>query len=483
MKKTIISLSIVAVASAFTLGSCKKKNTTSNEQTDVSVAPVVVGQTVSDASPLSGSVKGTMLSGKTYNIGDDIVVNYGDTLILQDGITVCVATGKTIVVKGVLISLGTQSKPNAFTACSVAKVNTIAQAQSPTTDPAWGVAGAGVWGGIQCDTSCKLLVLKWTHVDFTGAAPAVTQPYVGGAAGSKSKGITFQNINGDFIMEDSWMYGCIDDAIRLSGGRYSIMRNTFEKCGYVGGDCLNAKSGSIGDMAYNLFVGTATNGTKASNKGGIGSETNIYMYNNTYVNGGYRQVQTARSGDVDFEEGAMGKAYNNLIVNCKYGFRVMGPTPNAAAIPAADVANLAYGNNYAYGDSASVCNQFYPVGYITNPSAYVVPTPASTNYVLNAGANGSAAYNASALAGANNPLFVGFTLPEAGISHLSDINYVGNFNFRLQAASPALAKGKTDFTPLNATATTVTNPKFKAIVTAPGTDIGCYQANGSGNQH
>jgi len=482
MKKTIISLALIATLPAALLESCKKKSS-SSEETTVSAPPVQTGQTVSNSTPLSGTIKGTMLANKTYSIGGDVVINKGDTLWLQEGVNVCVTPGKTIVVKGVLISLGTSDKPNFFTSCGVNKVSTIAQAQSPQSDPAWGVAGAGVWCGIQCDTSCKLLVLKWTHIEFVGAAFAVDQPFVGGSAGSKSKGISFQNPNGDFIMEDSWMYGTIDDAIRLSSGRCSIMRNTFEKCGYVGGDCVNAKSGSVGDMAYNLFVGTATNGTKASNKGGIGPETNIYMYNNTYINGGYRQVQTARSGDINYEEGAMGKAYNNLIVNCKFGFRVMGPTPNAAAIPAADVANLSYSNNYAYGDSATVCNQFYPVGYATLPSAYIIPSPAATNYVYNGGPNGAAAYDASALVGANNPMFVNFPLPETGISHLSDINFVGSFNFKLKPGSPAIGKGKTDFTPLNATAATVTNSKFKAIVTAPGADIGCYQSNNTGNQH
>jgi hypothetical protein len=486
MKKSIISLGILAVISIAFLESCKKKKDTpvDDEQTVVSIPPYQIGQPISAGTALSGSIKGTMTTGNTYTVGGDVVINIGDTVLLQEGVNVCVNAGKTIVVKGVLISLGSKGKPNSFSACGVNKINTIAQAQNPTTDPAWGTAGAGVWCGIQCDTSCKLLVLKWTHVEFVGAAFAVTQPFVGGGAGSKSKGITFQNPNGDFIMEDSWMYGTIDDAIRLSSGRCSIMRNTFEKCGYVGGDCVNAKSGSVGDMAYNLFVGTATNGTKASNKGGIGPQTNINMYNNTYICGGYRQVQTARSADINYEEGAKGSAYNNLIVNCKYGFRVMGPTPNAAAIPAADTTNLFYGNNYIYGDSASVCNQFYPVGYCTKPSAYIIPNNgAGTNYIFNGGANGAAVYNASALATSNNPLFVGFSLPITGISRLSDINFVGSFDFRLQSASPAIGKGKTNFSPLNSTASTVTNPNFKADISNPGIDIGCYQSSGGGNQH
>jgi len=481
MKKSIILLGAAAIVAGLSFGSCKKKVV--EEETVVSVPPFQIGQAISAGTPLSGNIKGSMLANKTYSISGDVVINIGDTVLLQEGVKVCVTSGKTIVVKGVLISLGSKEKPNSFTACDVTKVNTVAQSQNPTTDPAWGVAGSGVWGGIQCDTSCKLLVLKWTHVDFVGAAPAVTQPYVGGTAGSKAKGITFQNPNGDFIMEDSWMYGSIDDAVRLTSGRYSIMRNTFEKCGYVGGDCLNAKSGSVGDMAYNLFVGTATNGTKASNKGGIGSPTNIYMYNNTYINGGFRQVQTARSGNINFEEGAKGAAFNNLIVNCKFGLRVMGPTPNPAGIPMADTTNLSYSNNWAYGDSASVCNQFFPVGYTTKPTAYIAPTAAAANYIYNGGANGAAVYNAASLAGANNPLFVGFPLPELGITRLQDINYVGTFDFRLKSSSPCLGKGKTNFSPINSTAATVKNSNFKATQTPPGADIGCFQSNGSGNQH
>jgi len=485
MKKSIISLGIIAALSAMLFESCKKKtNTIDDEQTVVSTPPFQIGTPISAGTALTGSIKGTMITGNTYTVGGDVVINKGDTVLLQEGVTVCVTTDKTIVVKGVLISLGSSAKPNSFTSCSASKINTIAQAQNPTTDPAWGTAGSGVWGGIECDTSCTLLVLKWTHIDFTGAAPSVTQPYVGGTAGTKQKGILFQRPNGDFIMEDSWMYGSIDDAIRVSSGRLSIMRNTFEKCGYVGGDCINAKSGCIGDMAFNLFVGTATNGTKASNKGGVGPQTNINMYNNTYVNGGFRQVQTARSANINFEEGAKGSAYNNLIVNCKYGFRVMGPTPNPAGIPAADTTNLFYSNNYVYGDSVSICNQFYPVGYCTKPSAYIVPNNgAGTNYVFNGGANGALAYNAASLAGSNNPLFVGFTLPEVGISRLSDINYVGSFNFRLQSSSPAIGKGKTSFAPLNSTAGTVTNPNYKATISYPGIDIGCYQSGSGGNQH
>jgi hypothetical protein len=472
MKKLLMIAGITVMAIA-PFSSCKKKS--SDEKTNISVPPLQIGVPISPGNVNGGSVKGTMTTGNTYTILNDITVNAGDTLLLQSGVTVCVKNSVTIIVKGVLISLGTQAQPNYFTSCGASKINTIAQGDNPSTDPAFNgpTAGSGWWTGINCDTSCKLLCLKWTHVDFAGATFPVTENFVGGTQGSISYAILFQNPVGNLIIEDSWIYGNDDDAVRIQCGHISIMRNTFEKNGLIGGDVLNAKSGTVGDMAYNLFMGTCTNGTKASNKGGQPIQCNVNMYNNTYVDGGYRQAgQAGRSGGIDYEQGAKGMAYNNLLVNCRVGFRIVNN-------PIADTANCFYGNNYSYGDSVSVVDQTFPVEYITKPNAYYYPTAAQCGYVYNT--NGAAAYDASALAGQGNPMFVNFPLPEPGIIHLYDIAYVGNYNFRLQPGSPCLNHGYTSFTPLHAT--NVTNPNFAATVTPPGKDIGCYQNDGSGNQH
>jgi hypothetical protein len=470
MKRNSIVHCLLVLTAVSTFFSCKKS---SQDNTVISTPVYHVGQPVAPGN-ISGSVRGTMTSGNTYNVVGDLTINKGDTLLLQSGVTVCVSPGKTIIVKGTLLSLGTSTAPNSFTCCSVpAKINTVAQAENPATDPAYN-AGAGWWTGINCDTSCVLLVLKWTHVDYTGAAFPVTEAFVGGTQGGTSFGILFQNDHGDFIMEDSWMYGGIDDAVRIQKGRISLMRNTFEKMGYIGGDVLNAKSGTVGDMAYNFFIGCATGGTKAANKGGDPIECNVNMYNNTYVNCGYRQAQTGRGANCNYEQGAEGLAYNNLIVNCKFGFRIVNN-------PVADTANCHYSNNYIYADSAALCNQFYPIGYITKPGAYIVPTPVSTGYVYNP--NGATAYNASALAGQNNPMFVNFPLPEPGIVHMFDINWATGYNFKLQTGSPALNRGFVGFNPINPTAAHVTNSNLVATVTPPGMDMGCYQANGNGNHH
>jgi len=486
MKKTF---KIVTVIAGFVclFYACKKN--TSSETTTQSVPPLQIGQaitgtTLGTAGGSPASVKGTMLANTTYNVVGDIQVPKGDTLYLQSGVTVCVAVNANIAVYGVIISMGTQANPNVFTCCQsgATKINTIAQAESPTTDPAWNGVSAGTaegwWTGISCDTSCTLCCLKWTNVEFYGAKFATTYAFVGGTAGSISYGVLFQNTNGDLIVEDSWFYGGYDDCIRIQTGRLSIMRCTFEKNGGTSGDVLNAKSGSVGDMAYNLFMGTCTNGTKASNKGGNAIECNINMYNNTYVDGGYRQSGWAgRSGSIDYEQGAEGKAYNNLMVNCRTGARV-------CLSPVADTINCFMGNNYAYGDSASVLDEVFPVGHVTKPGAYVFPTAAECNYVFN-NSVGAAAYNASAEVGQGNPKFKNFPLPEAGIVHLYDINWGGAPNawdFHLTAGSPCIGAGNiTAISPL--AATRVTKAPFAAIITAPGADIGCYQSNGTGNQH
>lgn len=486
MKSKIFSLGALALIVTSIFTAC------TTDQTVVSTPPVVIGVAVSDASPLSGSVKGTMLSGKTYTIGGDITVNVGDTLLLQPGVTVKVGRGKTILVKGVFISLGTKALPN-YIGPDKTFTKTDAIGYSAAKDSAY----IGYWTGINCETSCTLLDLKWTHIEYTGAAFGATFFPTGNAAGDGSFGIKFQNANGDFIMEDSWMYGCIDDAARIAGGRIHIMRNTFEKCGFTGGDGLNAKSGTVGDMAYNLFVGGATNSSKASNKGVAGPQTNVNMYNNTYICGGYRQKDpTGRGGSINYEEGARGKAFNNLMVNCRTGVRIQSN-------PAADVANMSYGYNYTYGDSLRVMNNVYPVGASKTSGTTSVTVPQLTDipaytallsnpnyqqaylYLLSGGncINLVAPYDGSAYVKVGNPLFTGFTLPLVG--KLGDVSAVGSFNFRLQSSSPAIGKGTADaskIAPLNAVQ--VTNANFKPTeVTLPGVDMGCYQSNGTGNQH
>jgi hypothetical protein len=454
---------LTTIPSSFVIGlllfcSCKK-----NDTVQVSTPPLQVGQPVSNTSCLSGSIKGTMLAGQTYNICGDVTVNAGDTLLLQSGVTVKIGGKYNIIVRGTFISLGTASAPNWITTGTPKTDNPYTSlASSLAGDPAF----QGQWYGINCDTTCALFILKWTHVEFAGAT-FVTAPVSGLTANTASYEIFFQNPNGVFDMEDSWIYGSTDDAVRITDGKISVMRNTFEKCGSNTGEALNVKSGTVGDIAYNLFVGSATNGTKISNAGATAIQCNVHCYNNTYIDCGFRNSEYAgHGGSIDLEKQAKALIYSNLIVNSRVGLRIVNT---------ADTTDSQYGNTYNYGDSLSVVNQFYSVGDATHPQTTDIPSPSS---FLPTGYTEGAAYNGTSVISVGNPAFKNFTLPNL---QYQEYNYASGFDFHLSSSSPAIGKGYASFGPL---AVVPVSANFGATaITAPGSDMGCYQSNGTGNQH
>src|SRR5882757_3306496 len=178
--------------------SCKKL---SDGTMNIYQAPVLIAQPISDATPLCGAIKGTMLSGKTYTIGCDVIVNKGDTLFLQPGVRINVTNNAAIIIKGTFVSHGTQANPNWITVAGVVKND--APGADPATDPAF----AGNWKGLYADTSCMLMVLKWTHLEFAGGALGTSSASVAGQSNTTAFSILFQNYLGSFVVEDSWIYG------------------------------------------------------------------------------------------------------------------------------------------------------------------------------------------------------------------------------------------------------------------------------------
>jgi len=81
----------------------------SEEEVVVSAPLFKVGQAVSTKTPLSGSIKGTLLSDSTYKVGGDVFINEGDTLVIQPGAKIHFpgTAPYCFVVKGSLLSLGT----------------------------------------------------------------------------------------------------------------------------------------------------------------------------------------------------------------------------------------------------------------------------------------------------------------------------------------------------------------------------------------
>lgn len=469
--KNIFLKFVLVLTTAVVFTGCKKEKDDKNLW--VALQPPVVA--IDDKVCLSGSLNGTMLEGKTYTICGDIFVKDGDTLTIQPGVTIkfgLSAAGKPvgIGVKGVLLSLGTKDKPILFTFPGVTKTDNYGA--DPNTDPAL----KGRWTGIIGATTCKLMVIKWTRIEFGGAT---LSPEVAAYTGAASPyPLYFANPFGTFVLEDSWVYGSVDDPFRINGGKIAVMRNTFEKCGYTGGEAMNAKAGTIGDFAYNLCIGMATNGPKISNINVLpgAQATNVRMYNNTLVNCGFRRAAAGRGGSINFEQGAGGYAFNNLMVNCKFGIRIVQN-------PIADTANILYGYNFSYADSVTVASQFIPSlsisTAITKPVETDIPKPST---FLPATWTLGATYTAPAnIVGANNPQFVNGPVPLPAGLKLADISTVGNYDFRLKANSPCINAGFTGFYPR---ADVPIDAKYGATeITPPGRDIGAFQRSGGGNNH
>ncbi|OKS87127.1 hypothetical protein [Mucilaginibacter polytrichastri] len=464
MKKIFTQLAVLA-GLGIMLSACHKAEMVNISQPLVSTANGITSDT------LKGTVKGTMLAGKTYYFKSDITVNDGDTLMMQSGVHLVAigdgltpATSPEIFMHGTFISLGTQAAPNYITVQNAADLHTQATAQNYTN------ALKGWWGGITCTPATATVthpsptggdaIIKWTHIEFGGGPAGTSDDQSFYTTGSPRYNMYFANITKNLIIEDSWFFGSKDDNIRVSGGKISVMRNTFELCGGVGGEFFNMKSGTVGDLAYNMCIGAATNSLKASDAGTTGTQCNVNMYNNTMVNGGYRQTKTGRGGSIDYEKSAKGSIYNNLIVNCRFGTRITSD---------ADVANIKYNNQYLYGYSPAIVTQFYSTDGVGVKQA---------NDIL------------STTPQANNPMFYGYDVnqynftanpgPISATLQPYAVIAIGTGNFKLQASSPGLGKGKTDFSPLASVKTTGT---YGTTITLPGKDIGAYQNDGTGNQH
>jgi hypothetical protein len=458
---------ILTAAAAILSASCHKAEVAKISQ------PVVQAGNIIKSDTLTGSVKGTLLSGKTYYFSSNITVNGGDTLLMQPGsklLAICdgltYQTAPEIFVHGSFISLGTQAQPNYITVTNADQLHSEAGQQNYTD------VFKGWWGGIFCEPGTATaqdpnpaggdVIIKWTHIEFAGGPSgpdddaAVYTPQ-----GSPRWTIYFSNITKNFVLEDSWIYGSKDDGMRIAGGHLDIMRNTYELCGVAAGEALNMKSGTVGDVAYNLVIGAATNAFKISDAGSTGTQCNINCYNNTLVNCGFRQNSTSgHGGSIDFEKSAKGNAYNNLIINCAVGLRVLS---------SADTKNIVYNNQLFYGYNTAIVGVFYAKdGIGTYQSNDIYSTTPQQNDPMFYGYDVNA-YN-----------YTQFPAPVTANNQIPAIVMQGTSSFHLKAGSPALGKGNTTIQAYN---TVTSTGNYAPFITQPGVDLGAYQNDGSGNVH
>jgi hypothetical protein len=411
--KTIYSiLTALLVVVTISFISCRK------ERKEIAIAKpiiLVASPITKDTLPCGAAIKGTMLKGHTYYANCDIVVNDGDTLIIQPGVTIIMLnpdlthlSGISFVIKGVLICNGTKDNMITFT---------IPSSQINSASPDQSVAS---WGGVEGDSSMHM-EFHWTNILYGGAkgdgkltingAPNVGTQY---ATSCKKSG-------GTFILEDCRIGYYGNDGVRLDNGIHcSIKRNTFEYIGKTGGEAVNIKTGTTGDIAYNVIWSSATNALKFNTSSPVTlPETNVNIYNNTIINNGFRNVSKPGNG-VLFDLFTEGNVYNNIFVNCNQGLRI------SKGATGADVANTHYGNNLFYATDSTYKARFYPTGD--------AGTPQSSDLVQ------------------VDPMFVSFD---------SNIKSVLNTNdAHLKPGSPAIGKGNSTYN----------------------NDIGAYTSDGNGHQ-
>jgi hypothetical protein len=446
MKKQLVKWTAFAVIAGALFSACNKdeKNVKIDDGTPSDIVTITDNTT-----ELKGQMKGTLKEGKTYFLKGDLIIPENEEIIVEPGVTLIAEKdesniGYEITVFGSLIAQGTQAKPILMTV--------------PEADRGEANVFKGLWGGIQCDEKAKLVLLRWVRLEYLGDQGGPGTP----RAGRIRYGIWTQNPETELIMENCWIYGCKDDVYRPNGAKINLVANTFEFCGENGGDGLNCKAGTVGNIAYNLFIGGATNAFKPSNEGASPVQSNIFVYNNTILNGSWRRPGYSRGANINYEVGARGESYNNIIVNCKRGMRVLED---------GDLPNIKFDYNLYYATHQEMVDEFIPSDAVN-----------STQAVL----GDNMFYGA---AKENDPMFVSYNIDlftmaqyQAGENQPADMNKVGSHNFRLKPGSPCLNKGTTSFTPLSVNWVYATGNRAPTIM-QPSKDLGCYPSSGNGNKH
>ncbi len=392
-------------------------------------ANIDVDTTPADGSAM-GEVSGVWPKGSTQVIKGDIVIPAGKSLTIEEGVTVLMDTvaKPEIIVKGNLYSLGTEQNPVKFTVNDFYK----------TAAKKFGK----LWGGILAAPSCAELVLDHTILEYGGnttsdASTSVKQGLYKAVAGENLPALWFSNINGKLIVQNTIFRNFQEDCTYIEGGKIIFANNVFYTTGVTGGEAMNFKSGCVADLANNLVYSTNTNAFKLSNSGDRTPQAYIIAYNNTMVNTGWRRP-TAKGGSVWVEATVRAELYNNLFVNTRFGIKRDTKKPEDS--------RSIFSNNWYYGYDQTTVNQFQPTSEII----------AGTNDVI------------SKTAGANDPMLVNYPLNTS----TSNADYNTAWDFHLQNGSPALTKGKTNFTRNFAAGIIVNGVNYTSP--APSAFVGAY---------
>lgn len=400
----------------------------------------------------------------TYHVTGNVFVEAEGSLTLMEGTTVIVDGQYSFTVRGNFYSYGTEEDSVVFTV--------------PAEQHKKENIFAGLWGGVLSsdtdgdnDFAADEMVVQYTRFEFTGMVGQAWQDIVKlGEVEETVPGyaLFFNNPDGVCVIQNSTFAYTTDVAVQVDQGKILITNNAFILNGKAGGEAIDTKVGTNGDIAYNLFYKSATNGVKYNAKNG---SADLRVYNNTAVECGWRQTEHSNhGGSFNVEQGGKGKLHNNLIVNCTRGVRFSdGKLP--------DVAELSVGYNFhyvAFNEAVGVdayTPQFYPEdGFIirgngaTGPdvdstfsTSHDIPTPVYTAEQYD---------EAATIAASVDPKFENFVvttftkaLAETS-EEPSNEDFPAAFDFHLKAGSPALTGGNTDFSPYNTSSLSINGKTY-----------------------
>ncbi len=353
-------------------------------------------------------VSGTWAKGSNVFVYDHVIIPVGKSLTIEEGVNVQIADTALkveFIVLGNIYAMGTKANP-----ITISVKPSMVSANVATTNPF-----PGLWGSIICDTTCSEFLLLYTHIKYYGAATTNNSPSVllhlyKNAAGQTEPYINFRDHNGGkLVIEHCTFSNGTDDGIYIEGGNAIYAYNTIYQQGATGGDATNIKAGTIADCGFNFYYSPNTNAFKLSNTGSRSPQANVVVYNNTIVNAGWRRP-TVKGGGIWYEAGVIGKSYNNLQINDRFGIKTDGAQDTACK---ADY-------NYYYGYGQNVVNNF-----TKTKGLFAI----GTHDIL------------GKTAGDKDPLVLNYPLSTDTMNSKFDTTW----NFRLKANSPAVGKGTTNF--------------------------------------
>lgn len=343
------------------------------------------------------------------------IVPEGKSLYIEPGATIIADNTDLkpeIVVLGNLYSMGTAEKPVVFTVENSSKSDRFSRN----------------WGGIICGMKSEEVYLSYTTMEYCGAqtteeSESYKHQLFKTETGEGVPALHFCNPDGKLVVDHCTFFNNAEDHMYITGGNSIITYNKFISNGFDGGEAINYKSECLADIAYNLIYDANTNGFKLSNAGFVNMQSHLVCYNNTIVNTGWRRPKV-KGGSIWLETGILVELYNNLVYDCRWGLK----------------------RSTSEGEDAAS---------VLTPNYYFASTQKGVDQMEADEENGiinGAADIISKTPGDKDPLFVNYT-QQANVninvsSNEGDVpqTWNSNWDFHLQAQSPAIAGGTTNFT-------------------------------------